>query len=281
MVAQPIRGHTRVALRVMTSELDTVRSDLLAEQDELDGVVADITSEQWSTPTPSVGWNVSDQIGHLAYFDDTASLAIVDPDAFKLSMTALFEGAVANGIDVVTLGEFRRLSPHDQLERWRSNRAALSHAARTLKEETRVPWYGPSMGARSFLTARLMETWAHGTDIVDALGAVRPATDRIRHIAQLGFITRKWSYKVRGEEPPPGEARLELTSPSGSIWTWGSEDADEVISGPAEDFCLVVTQRRHLDDTSLQTGELGRHWMLRAQAFAGGPTEGPAPRGSR
>ena len=32
------------------------------------------------------------------------------------------------------------------------------------------PWYGPSMSARSFVTARLMETWAHGMDVADALG---------------------------------------------------------------------------------------------------------------
>jgi uncharacterized protein (TIGR03084 family) len=261
------------------SDFDVVRGDLIAEQDALDDIVATITNEQWMTPTPSPGWNVADQIGHLAYFDDTASLAIVDPEGFKETMTALFEGAVATGVDEFTLGSFRALSHPDQLAKWRENRAALTRAAATLDETARVPWYGPSMGAKSFLTARLMEVWAHGTDIVDALGVERPATDRIRHIAQLGFITRKWSYKVRGEEPPAGEVRLCLTSPSGQIWTWGPEHAEDTIEGLAEDFCLVVTQRRHLDDTSLTTGELGRHWMLRAQAFAGGPTQGPAPSG--
>jgi uncharacterized protein (TIGR03084 family) len=134
------------------------------------------------------------------------------------------------------------------------------------------------MGATSFLTARLMEVWAHGTDIIDALGLTREPSDRLRHIAQLGFITRKWSYVVRGEEPLAGDVRLELVSPSDQLWTWGPEVASDTVRGTAEDFCLVVTQRRHLDDTSLETGELARHWLLRAQAFAGAPTIGPVER---
>ena len=134
------------------------------------------------------------------------------------------------------------------------------------------------MSAKSFLTARLMETWAHGTDIVDTLGATRPATDRLRHVAQLGYLTRAWSYGVRGDEVPVGEIRVELRGPSGGLWTWGPDDADEKVTGSAEEFCLVVTQRRHVDDTSLQYGPLGRDWLLRAQAYAGGPSNGPLPR---
>jgi len=82
---------------------------------------------------------------------------------------------------------------------------------------------------------------------------------------------------VRGETAPEGEIRLVLTGPAGQTWTWGPVDAAETVEGSAEGFCLVVTQRRHLDDTDLVVGGLGRHWLLRAQAFAGGPTDGPAP----
>ena len=113
--------------------------------------------------------------------------------------------------------------------------------------------------------------------MVDTVGGVRPATDRLRHIVQLGFITRGWSYVNRGQEVPAGTVRLEVTSPSGELWKFGPDDADDVVTGTAEDFCLVVTQRRHVDDTGLTAGELGRHWLLRAQVFAGGPTDGPAP----
>jgi uncharacterized protein (TIGR03084 family) len=197
---------------------------------------------------------------------------------------ALIDSALAGDAaagDELTLGEYRRMSPGELLAAWRTNRARLAAAASTLTDDARVIWYGPSMGAKSFLTARLMECWAHGQDIVDTVGAARPVTDRLRHIAQLGFITRGWSYANRGETPPDGSVRLELTSPSGETWTWGPDDADDVVRGAALDFCLVVTQRRHLDDTALTCGELGRHWLLRAQAFAGGPSDGPAPRGAR
>jgi uncharacterized protein (TIGR03084 family) len=260
------------------SELDDVRRDLVAEQESLDAVVAAITGEQWLLSTPSPGWDVADQIGHLTFFDDTAAAAIVEPELFRASVSELFEGALEMGVDEYTLGAFRKLAPREQLAAWRGTRAALEAAAASLHDDTRIAWYGPSMGAKSFLTARLMEVWAHGTDIVDALGVTRPATDRIRHIAQLGFITRNWSYVVRGEEPPAGEVRLELVSPSGHLWTWGSEGSDDTVRGSAEEFCLVVTQRRHVDDTSLKTGELAHHWLMRAQAFAGAPSTGPEPR---
>ena len=157
--------------------------------------------------------------------------------------------------------------------------AKLAEASAPLTDDRRIEWYGPSMSSKSFLTARLMEAWAHGQDIVDTVGGTRVATDRLRHIAQLGVITRGWSYANRGLERPAGEVSVSLTAPSGDTWTW--EHADEVgrVTGTAEDFCLVVTQRRHLDDTGLVASDgPARDWMLRAQAFAGDATDGPAPR---
>lgn len=261
------------------NDFDAVRSDLIKEQDAVDAVVSALSDEQWNMATASPGWVVADQIAHLTYFDGTAALAINDPAAFHASVEALVSEVVERGMDEVTLGPFRALSPLDLLKRWRQNRSALAKSASSLAPERRVAWYGPSMSATSFLNARLMETWAHGTDVADALGTPLPATNRLRHIARLGFITRQWSYTVRGEPLPEGTIRLELTSPSGEPWLSGPDSADDVVQGSAEEFCLVVTQRRHVDDTSLTTGELGRHWLLRAQAFAGGPSNGPRPKG--
>ncbi len=260
------------------NEFDQLRQDLVDEQDSLDAIVAPLGDVEWASRTPSPGWTVTDQVGHLRYFDGTAALAVSDPEAFQASLTDLFSAAVSPGIDEFTLADFRSASPSERVAFWRENRARLAVAAGSLTEDARIPWYGPSMGAKSFITARLMEAWAHGQDIADALGIEREPTDRLRHIAQLGFITRSWSYKVRGEEMPPDDVRVELTGPSGDTWRWGTLDADDVVTGPALDFCLVVTQRRHVDDTTLHTGPIGRHWLLRAQAFAGGPTTGPAPR---
>jgi uncharacterized protein (TIGR03084 family) len=260
-----------------------IAADLRDEQEALDRLVSTLTDEQWRLPTASPGWSVADQIGHLAYFDGTAALAVTDSDAFVQARDALIAAAIggeSGAGDELTLAGYRTMRPSQLLDAWRAGRGQLAAAAATLDDDTRVAWYGPSMSAKSFLTARLMECWAHGQDIVDTLGAgaLRPPTDRLRHIAQLGYITRGWSYLNRGEQPPEGTVRLMLTAPSGEVWSWGPDDADDTVSGPAEDFCLVVTQRRHVDDTALRTCDLGRHWLLRAQAFAGGPSDGPAAR---
>jgi len=255
-----------------------VLDDLIAEQQSLDAIVAPLTPQQWQLATPSPGWSVADQIGHLTYFDGTAALAIEDPAAFAHTMSALFapDGPSA---DDLTLGAARAMTPDELLAAWRSNRATLAAAGATLANDTRVAWYGPSMGSKSFLTARLMEVWAHGQDIVDTVDAPRPATDRLRHIANLGFITRGWTYANRGLDTPATPVRVELTAPSGEVWAFGPDDADESIVGPAEDFCLVTTQRRHVDDTDLTvTGTSARDWMLKAQLFAGPPSDGPPAR---
>ncbi len=256
------------------TDVHDVATDLQAEQEALDSIVALLAEEQWRLSTPSPGWTVADQIGHLTYYDGAAATAIEDPPAFKESVAELL--ADTTRIDELTL--HRHLSPPDLLETWRATRRRLAAAAATLDDTRRIGWYGPSMGAKSFLTARLMECWAHGQDVVDAIGVRRPATDRLRHIAQLGFITRGWSYANRGLERPTGDVRVELVGPSGDAWRFGADDAVDVVRGPAEDFCLVVTQRRHVDDTTLDvTGPLARDWLARAQAFAGPATDGPAP----
>jgi uncharacterized protein (TIGR03084 family) len=260
-----------------------VSVDLVAEQDALDAVVAGLAPDRWQAPTPSPGWTVADQIGHLAYFDGTATLAMTDPDAFQThrhELLATFGDAAA--VEAMTLGAFRAMRPDELLAAWRRGRAGLAAAAAVIAPDARIDWYGPSMSKRSFLTARLMEAWAHGQDVVDAVGADRPATDRLRHVAQLGVITRGWSYRNRGSDVPDGDVRVELAAPSGDVWTWGDADLDDFVTGTAEDFCLVVTQRRHVDDTQLVTkGPLARDWMECAQAFAGPATTGPPARRMR
>ncbi len=255
-------------------------ADLRAEHDALDRIVAPLSPAQWEATTPSPGWRVFDQIAHLTYFDGSAAVAITDPDRFTAETEALLAEVARGGdMDAPTLEWSRSLTPEQLLVRWREHRAGLLDAATTLAEGDRVVWYGPPMSAKSFLTARLMETWAHGQDVVDAVGADRPVTDRLRHIAQLGVITRRWSYTIRGLEVPDADVRVELESPSGETWRWNEDAVENVVRGPAEDFCLVVTQRRHVDDTALETtGGAARDWMEKAQAFAGAATDGPAPR---
>lgn len=253
-------------------------TDLAAEQAALDALVAYLSPDGWLTETPSAGWTVADQIGHLAYFDEAGTLAMNDPDAF-VARVADALGAIGRGEDPIALAveQLRTLAPDDLLARWRDARTDLLGAAGDLPAGMRVPWYGPSMGAVSFLTARLMETWAHGEDVAEALGERRVPTDRLRHIAQLGVLTRGWSYAVRGAEPADKPVAVRLRGPSGAAWHW-DEGADEWVDGDALDFCLVVTQRRHVADTGLVVhGDAAAGWMRIAQAFAGAPTDGPPP----
>ena len=262
-------------------DINETIKDLVAEPQALDNVVAQLDDQMWTTPTSSDRWNVADQIGHLTYFDNAASLAITDPDKFRSSVDDLIASAVngSEASDDFTLGQYRSLTPESLLATWREGRENLSSAASTLDNESRVIWYGPSMGSNSFLTSRLMEVWAHGQDIIDAVGGDRPDTERLRHIAHLGAITRQWSYLNRRLEIPEGEVYVSLAGPGDQIWTWGPSDAMDSVEGFAKDFCLVVTQRRHLGDTELKVeGDLAKEWMELAQAFAGPPTDGPAKR---
>ncbi len=251
-------------------------ADLASEQEELDAFVADLDEDGWNTKTPAEGWTIKDQIRHLAYFDDRARLAAVDPEAFKAYLQKSMEDLESYLKHLETAGS--DLSGAETLKWWRKERKALIEAMAPMDRKTRLPWYGPDMSVMSSATARLMETWAHGQDIVDALGLTRQPTDRLRHVAHIGVRTFGWSYINRQMEVPDKEVRVELTGPSGDLWTWGPEDAENVVKGQAQDFCLVVVQRRHLADTDLSvTGEVAKEWMLLSQAYAGPPGEGRQP----
>ena len=148
-------------------------------------------------------------------------------------------------------------------------------ALREFPEGQRMPWFGPPMSPASMATARFMETWAHGLDVYHALGIDPPVTDRIRNVAHLGVRTRNFSYSVHGIEPPAEEFRVQLTAPSGETWAWGPEDAAQSVTGSAYDFCQLVTQRIHRDDTDLvAVGDDAEKWLSVAQAFAGPSGEG-------
>ncbi|MDH6489267.1 uncharacterized protein (TIGR03084 family) [Streptomyces sp. SAI-127] len=250
-----------------------VIDDLCAESEELDLLVAGLSQEQWSLPTPAPGWTVAHQIAHLAWTDHSSLLAVTDRAAFSREV----EKALAAPGDFVDDGaeEGARKPPSRLLAYWRAGREDLAEALRTAPEGARFPWYGPPMSTASMATARLMETWAHGLDVADALGVTREATDRIRHIVRLGVRTRDFAFGVQGLTPPFEEFRIELTAPSGELWTFGPENATDRVTGPALDFCLLVTQRAHRADLALSAeGEDADQWLDIAQAFAGPPGAG-------
>lgn len=253
-----------------------VIADLTAESTEVDALVADLPAEQWARDTPAVGWTIGHQIAHLAWTDRVALLSIRDPDAFTEHLgqaVAAAESFVDRGAEE-TLDEPTRL-----LVTWRAGRAALSDALSRLPQGTKIGWYGTSMSPASMATARIMETWAHGLDIAEALGVTRAPTARLRHIAYLGHRTLGFSFLAHGRPLPTAPVHLRLTAPDRTLWTFGPESAADVVEGPALDFCLLVTQRRHRSDLALTaTGPVADEWLDVAQAFAGPPGTGREPR---
>jgi uncharacterized protein (TIGR03084 family) len=161
-------------------------------------------------------------------------------------------------------------APEQVLDSWRKSRKALSQALADVPRGTKMPWFGPPMGAASMATARLMETWAHGLDVTDALGLPPSVSPRLRQVADLGVRTRDFAFAQRGLPAPTEAFHVELTAPDGSLWTWGPDDAAQRVTGPALDFCLRVTRRRHRADLGLRaSGADADRWLDLAQAFAG------------
>ncbi|MBI1735867.1 MAG: TIGR03084 family protein [Candidatus Rokubacteria bacterium] len=248
--------------------------ELAAEHAALDRLVAPLDAGAWSTPTPAPGWTVQDQIGHLAYYDEASALAARAPAEFEAGTARLLQPER----EALQLARGRSLASAELLAWWRRARGEMIAGFRAVDRTARLPWYGPSMGAASFITARLEETWAHGQDVADALGVAWTDTDRLRHVAHLGVITRGYSFENQGHRAPRDDVRVELAGASGAVWTWGDASAANRVRGRARDFCLVVTRRRHVADTGLVVeGPVATDWMTIAQAFAGPPGEGRQP----
>jgi uncharacterized protein (TIGR03084 family) len=255
----------------MPVDMAALAADLAAETAVTRALVAGLDEAGWRTPTPAVGWDIADQISHLAYFDEVAVRAAVHPDEFRAELPAALDGVHPDTI----AARYRDRSGAQLLAWFEDARSILLGTFATIDPRKWLPWFGPDMSAASSLTARLMETWAHTQDIADALGVTREPTARLRHIAHLGVVTRGFSFVVRGQPLPETRVRVELTAPDGALWTWGQPDAPDRVTGPALDFCLLVTQRRHREDLALGAeGPGAQEWMTIAQAFAGPPGPG-------
>jgi len=257
-------------------DLRELLADLSAEGESLDALVAPLAPAGWATPTPAEGWTIAHQIAHLAWTDRQSIAAATDAAAFA----EIFEQALADADGFVDKGaeDGAKESPELLLSGWRDGRRRMTEALAAVPPGTKLPWFGPPMGAASMATARLMETWAHGQDVADALGVEREPTARLRHVAHIGVRTRDFAFQIRGITPPAEPFRVVLNGPDGDEWAWGPEDAAQSVTGPALDFCLLATQRRHRADLALVTrGEDAGRWLDLAQAFAGPPGPGRAP----
>jgi uncharacterized protein (TIGR03084 family) len=258
---------------VKTMDMATLCGDLLLETEALEEIVVPLSEEEWAMPTPAPKWSVRDQITHLAYFDEATILAATDPEAFGAA-----RAEVLADIDALTDQVVRRyrLMPGSEVLSWfREARQRFVDLFGSLDSKARIPWYGPDMSAASAITARIMETWAHGQDIADGLGVPRRVTRALHDVAHLGVRTFANSFIAHQRLVPAGAVRVELIGPDGETWEWGPLSEQNAIRGPAIEFCLVVTQRLHVADSSLRIeGNIAEEWMSIAQAFAGPPGAG-------
>lgn len=253
--------------------------DFKEESNSLHRLLAEKSDEELAMETQFKGWTINNVIGHLHMWNHAADLSLMDEPGFQIFMRRV-------GSEASSLREFEDiwlegLKGRNLLEAWRTFYLAMADHFSGADPKRRLKWAGPDMSARSSITARLMETWAHGQEIFDSLGVVRRDEDRIRNVCVIGVNTFGWTFSNRGLDLPGDLPCLRLTAPSGEIWEWGDMEADSSITGDATEFCQVVTQTRNIADTSLKVeGDVATRWMEIAQCFAGGPQD-PPPVGLR
>lgn len=252
--------------------------DFREESEALFRLIEALDDRELARTTQFKDWTVEEVIRHLHVWNRAAELSLTDANAFleffeqvKLAMA----GSALRRFESDFLGG---LHGRALVREWHGFYIDMTASFGAADPKERVRWAGPDMSVLSSITARLMETWAHGQEIYDGLGVRRANTDRIKNIAVLGINTFRWAFRNRGMSVPENVPGLLLTAPSGEIWEWHADNKGDLISGAAADFCQVVTQVRHIADTGLTvTGPTAKQWMAIAQCFAGPPEDPPAP----
>ncbi|WP_339770361.1 TIGR03084 family metal-binding protein [uncultured Pseudosulfitobacter sp.] len=253
--------------------------DFRDETDALAAILQPLSDAGFDQPTLFKGWTIDDVIGHLHIFNVAAAKSLESDAAFAEFFAPIGQG-MAKGVSLRELQYpwLAGLRGRALMEEWVRTAHATADAFAAADPKKRLKWAGPDMSALSSVTARLMETWAHGQAVFDLLGQTRTEHDRVRSIAHLGVATFGWTFVNRGLEGPTPAPFVQLTGPSGAVWTWGDEQPDNRVDGRAVEFAQVVCQTRNVADTSLRTtGPVAAQWMAMAQCFAGPPEDPPAP----
>lgn len=255
--------------------------DFADESEALYQLIKDKSDADLGLGTQFKYWTLEDIISHLHVWNCAADMSLNDEPAFMEFMGEVMKDLPTGNLRAFEERWLNGLSGRELVQAWYEFYRGMNTRFSAADPKARVMWAGPSMSVRSSITARLMETWAHGQAIYDVLGVERVDTDRIKNIVVLGINTFEWTFKNKGELIPEHMPYVRLTSPSGDIWQYGTPNNDVRIVGLATEFCQVVTQTRSIFDTSLKTrGELAKKWMSIAQCFAG-PAETPPLPGER
>jgi len=253
--------------------------DFRDESDALFALLEPLDERAWERKTQFKDWTINDILAHLHLGNYLADLSLRDNDGF-IALTGRTFAARAPGVSHLSLTHswLDGIKHRALLSRWRDFYCELADHFVDADPKQRVRWVGPDMSVRSSITARLMETWAHGQAIYDLLGVERRDADRLKNIAVLGINTFGWTFANRRLEAPAERPTVRLQAPSGASWEWLGSGRANLIEGSATEFCQVVAQTRNVADTALKvTGETAIRWMSIAQCFAGPPEEPPPP----
>jgi hypothetical protein len=129
----------------MPADMGALASALTAETAVTRDLVGGLDEAGWRTPTPAAGWDIADQIGHLAYFDQAAVCSAVRPEEFQARLAA---AQAVGGIDPDAIAaSFRDLSGAQMLAWFDAARAELLGTFAGLDPRARLPWFGPAMSA--------------------------------------------------------------------------------------------------------------------------------------
>lgn len=252
--------------------------DFLDESEALHSVLEPLSDADFERATAFKGWTITTVLGHLHMWNWVADLSLTDGDAFRAFLPTVAGHVMDGSLPGFETQWLDGLTGRALRAAWRTFYRPMAGRFGAADPSARVPWVGPGMSVRSSITARLMETWAHGQAAYDLLGVVRRNTDRIRNIVVLGVNTYGWTFKVRRLDVPQPMPFVKVIAPSGAVWCFGDERTDERIEGLAEEFCQVVTQTRNIADTTLRvTGPNATAWMMKAQCFAGRAEDPPRP----
>lgn len=256
--------------------------DFRQESRCLAAAIAPMSAAEYRQATLFKHWTIDDILGHLHMFNIAAERTLESDAAFQAFFAPILQALTQGKTLLESQGPWLNgLCGPALFEAWAEGAERLADAYAKADPKQRVKWAGPDMSALSSITARQMETWAHGQAVFDLRGIDRPESDRIRNIAHLGVSTFGWTFINRQEAVPEPAPYVVLTGPSGAEWTWNSAQADNMVRGSAVEFSQAVTQVRHVADTELQiTGDTAQRWMAQAQCFAGQPNDPPVP-GSR
>ncbi len=256
--------------------------DFLDESNALALILAPLNDADFDMPTQFKGWSIDDVIGHLHMFN-VAALDTLHDDAAFATFFAPIAADMAAGKSMVQSQYpwLDGLCGRALFEEWQTTAEKVAKAYGNADPKRRLKWAGPDMSVLSSITARQMETWAHGQEVFDALGQERVEQDRIRNIVHLGVSTFSWTFSNRALPVPDLAPYVRLTGPSGAVWNWNTPQDENAVHGDAVDFARVVTQVRNVADTNLKTtGQAAADWMAMAQCFAG-PANDPPAKGTR